>query len=95
MGKPMTEERLAELRMVAKLARRNAADHRTAAAMLADAVDEIDRLRAENERLRPMVEHVLSGHNCNCTRWSTDFAEHPERCAVRRAYDALNPEPTS
>lgn len=67
---------------------------------LACAVDEIDRLRAENERLTAAHRFLLASSYCreetDClAAGPLDLGAHDRFCAVRIAWDALNPEPTS
>jgi len=101
MSEPMSEERLAELRANVERAEENTKWYGPlgyAGEMERDCLNEIDRLRAENERHRSAL-HVLSNYphcndGCNIMPPSSGV-EHSDACARRIAWVALNPEPTA
>lgn len=69
MSEPMSEERLAELRANVERAEENTKWYGPlgyAGEMERDCLNEIDRLRAENERLESWVSDLQSGMYVNC-----------------------------
>lgn len=69
MSEPMSEERLAELRANVERAEENTKWYGPlgyAGEMERDCLNEIDRLRAENERLGSWVSDIQSGMYVNC-----------------------------
>lgn len=101
----MTDERLALSRKLATTTRkRQASGYKVPihTALLADAVDDNDRLRAElaaakaeNERLRIALTEIESGEDTNCRfhRLPGSSIRHNKGCYIVKAYRALNPEP--
>lgn len=105
MPEPLSEERLTELHKL-----RDAfylpvdtpwggQEMQQSADALAEAVDEIDRLRAENERLTMALQRFMGdkqyyciddGHSCY-HGWM--WQQHLDDCPVRIAGEALHPEP--
>lgn len=109
MGEPMTDEQLAEQRRQRDYTRERGIggwpfNYAFVSTLHAQAVDEIDRLRADNERLTAALDTIANDSDtaymaCSdlpaCSGDSFKPETHNKECAVRIAYDALNPEPTS
>ena len=95
----MTEERLAAYRGLRDQIRETGEDDE-----FADAVDEIDRLRAElaatkaeNERMRVALMKLGDYREClnypGTCQVATSPGGHEDICPVSIAFNALNPEP--
>lgn len=95
----MTEERLAEIREDLTCAYQGP-EWGEINDMAHELLDEIERLRAENERLTAAHRFLLASSYCRkemgcLTAGFLDLGGHDRFCAVRIAWDALHPEPTS
>lgn len=97
MSEPMSEERLEELRrdVVSQVASAGGSTRHSDA--YTEMLDEIDRLRAEVERLREVLRDIAYN-----TSTSIPFAAPPEtyivgqlHSCIGRSARALNPEPSA